>query len=203
MKKIDLKKELKHLYNPSAKNIATAEIPQFNFLMIDGIGDPNTSMGFQQAVEALYSVSYTLKFSIKKAEEIDYPVMPLEGLWWMKNMDDFVQEKKDDWLWTMMIMQPNYVTEEKVKQAMKTAGEKKELPALPKMRFESYNEGLCVQILYIGPYSAEGPVIQRMHAFAKEQGYKLHGKHHEIYLSDPRRTAPEKLKSVLRQPVKK
>ncbi|MFI5253294.1 MAG: GyrI-like domain-containing protein [Bacteroidota bacterium] len=203
MKKIDLKKELKYLYVPSPKEVVAVEVPKFNFLMIDGKGDPDTSQEFQNAVEALYSVSYTLKFTIKKEDAIDYPVMPLEGLWWMKDMKAFDWQKKDEWRWTMMIMQPKYVTAAKMKQALKAVSEKKDLPALPLVRFEAFDEGLSVQVLHIGPYAAEAPTIIRMHDFASAQGYELHGKHHEIYLGDPRKSAPEKLKTGLRQPVRK
>ena len=203
MKKIDLKKELKHLYSPSARNIVAIEVPEFNFLMIDGKGDPNLSKEYRDAIEALYSVSYTLKFSIKKEDGIDYSVMPLEGLWWMEDMKRFTIDNKDEWLWTMMIMQPEYVTKTKASTAIKAVAEKKDLPALPRMRFEQYSEGFVVQVLYIGPYSAEGTVIMKMHEYARQSGCELHGKHHEIYLGDPRKAAPEKLKTVLRQPVKK
>lgn len=202
MPKIDLKKELKHLFQPSAKEAALVDVPEMNFLMIDGAGDPNTSQEYQDAIEALYAVAYTLKFMVKKRDpEVDYVVPPLEGLWWAGEMDAFSMEDKDAWKWTAMIMQPEAVTQELVDEALQEVAQKKDPPALPKVRFESYPEGLSVQIMHIGPYSEEAPTIQKLHAFAEEKGYQLRGKHHEIYLSDPRRTAPDRLKTVIRQPV--
>jgi len=153
-------------------------------------------------VEALYSVSYALKFLIKKgATGVDYGVMPLEGLWWVDDMAEFSVDNKGIWKWTVMIMQPEFVTKELVDKALEEVEKKKNLPALSKIRFESYHEGQSAQIMHIGPFSAEGPTIEKLHGFIKEKGYSLRGKHHEIYLSDPRRTAPEKMKTVLRQPI--
>jgi hypothetical protein len=200
MKKIDLKKELKHLYNPS-KEIALVDVPEMNFLMIDGTGDPNTSQDYKDAIESLYAVSYTLKFMVKKEKAVDYVVMPLEGLWWTEPMSQFTMENKDMWQWTAMIMQPEYVTEELFNRAVEQVQIKKNLPSLSKIKFKSLYEGLSTQLMYIGPYSAEGPTIEKLHNFIEENGYELRGKHHEIYLSDPRRSAPEKLKTVIRQPV--
>ena len=202
MEKIDFKKEFKHLYNPSSKEPAIVDVPEMNFLMVDGEGDPNTAQEYKDAVEALYSVSYALKFMIKKSEvAVDYGVMPLEGLWWADDMAQFSVENKDIWKWTSMIMQPKYATKELFNKATEQVEKKKNLPALLKIRFESFNEGLSAQIMHIGPYSVEGPTIERLHDFIKEKGYELRGKHHEIYLADPRRSAPEKMKTVLRQPV--
>jgi len=203
MAKIDLKKELKHLYKPSAKEVVVVDVPKMNFLMIDGSGDPNTAQEYQDAIEALYAVSYALKFMVKRGETaIDYAVMPLEGLWWTDDMSQFSTENKDIWKWTAMIMQPEYVTKDLVDEALPQVKKKKNPPALSKIRFESFHEGLAAQIMHIGPYAAEAPTIEKMHDFAKENGYELRGKHHEIYLSDPRRTAPEKMKTVIRQPVR-
>ncbi|MFW9800670.1 MAG: GyrI-like domain-containing protein, partial [Candidatus Thorarchaeota archaeon] len=129
-------------------------------------------------------------------------VMPLEGLWWIEGKEEFDPEAKDDWSWTSMIMQPEQVTLDFLSDTIEVVREKKELAALSKLRLESYHEGLSVQIMHIGPYSEEAPTIEKLHNFAEEQGYRLRGKHHEIYLGDPRRTAPEKLKTVIRQPVK-
>jgi len=199
--KIDLRKELKHLYNPSSKQIAVVDVPDMNFLMIDGQGDPNTSVAYRDAVESLFAVSYTLKFMVKKGEQaVDYAVMPLEGLWWVEDMTQFSMHDKDAWKWTSMIMQPEYVTAELFQEALRQVRKKKDLPALSGMRFESFHEGHAAQILYFGPYSDEGPSIERIHRFILEQGRRLRGRHHEIYLSDPRRTAPAKLKTVIRQP---
>lgn len=201
--KLDLKKDLKHLYSPSAKAFAFVDVPTMNFLMIDGKGDPNTSQDYKDAVEALYAVSYTLKFAIKKGQGIDYPVMALEGLWWADNMAEFSLDRRSHWLWTMMLMQPDVVTNSDVAAAIRDAQAKKGLPALSNIRFERYAEGQSAQILYFGPYKDEGPTIARLHAFIHENGCELTGKHHEIYLGDPRRTAPENLKTVIRQPVRR
>ncbi len=202
MAKIDLKKELKQFYNPSAKEVVAVDVPAMNFLMIDGEGDPNTAPQYAASIEALFSVSYALKFMIKKGTGVDYGVMPLEGLWWVDDMTKFSVERKDEWKWTSMIMQPKYVTAEYVNAAIENTRKKKDLPALPKLRFEKFHEGPAVQIMHIGPFSAEEPNIAKMHAFIQNSGHTLSGKHHEIYLSDIRKTAPEKLKTVLRQPMK-
>jgi len=202
MGKINLKKELKHLYNPSAKKVSVVDVPPMNFLMIDGTGDPN-SPDYQQAMEALFSLSYTLKFKIKKGTGVDYTVMPLESLWWTDDPSQFSMSNKEIWKWTAMMMQPEYVTLGLFEEALAEVRQKKGLPALDRVRFEAYHEGLSAQIIHIGPYAAEEPTIARLHGFIKESGHELNGKHHEIYLSDPRRTAPEKLKTVLRQPIRK
>jgi hypothetical protein len=200
MEKVDLKKALKAFYNSSAKQCVIVDVPAMNFLMLDGAGDPNTSPAFQAAVETLYAVSYTLKFMLKKQGAADYAVMPLEGLWWTPDMAEFTIADKSNWLWTIMIAQPSFITAEQVASA-KGEARKKELSLIDPLRFESYHEGLAAQIMHLGPFAAEGPTIAKLHAFIAEQGYKLTGKHHEIYLSDFRRTAPEKLKTVIRQPV--
>jgi len=203
---IDLRKQFKHLYQPSAKKFSIVDVPPLNFLMIDGTGNPNTSQDYRDALEALYGLSYTLKFGVKLGKygkkTYDYPVMALEGLWWMDDMRDFSIARKDDWKWTMMIMQPDVITTDQVKLARADLIKKKNPVAASKIRFESYHEGLSAQIMYFGPYADEGPTIQRLHAFIVENGHQLRGKHHEIYLGDPRRTAPEKLKTVIRQPMK-
>lgn len=201
--KIDLRKEFKQLYNPPAKEVALVEVPDMAFLMVDGSGDPNTAQEYQDALACLYNVSYTLKFLIKKEMSIDYPVMALEGLWWTDDMLEFSTDNKDIWQWTSMIMQPACVTAELVARVCEELKQKKELPALSKLRFEHFHEGLSVQIMHIGPYMAEKPTIEKLHMYIKEHGYTFNGKHHEIYLGDPRRAAPEKLKTVLRQPVKR
>lgn len=202
MKKIDYKKELKYLYAPSSKEISVVDIPTTNYLMIDGKGDPNTSKEYVEAIEALYAISYTIKFMIKKGKrQIDFSVMPLEGLWWVPDMNNFSVERKDEWMWTAMIMQPEIVTKPMVNEAIESVREKKNPPALEKLRYEPFMEGKSAQMLYFGPYKDEGPTIVRLHAYIVERGYKLTGKHHEIYLNDPRRTAPEKLKTIIRQPM--
>jgi hypothetical protein len=203
MDKIDLKKTYKNLYNPPAKEPVIVDVPAFNFLMIDGHGDPNTSLDYQDAITALFGLSYALKFAVRKAQGIDYAVMPLEGLWWVPEMSSFSVADKSAWDWTAMILQPEYVTPALVEQMRAETAKKKDLPALSKCRFEAYAEGTSVQLMHIGPYAAEGPNIARMHAFALAQGYQLAGKHHEIYLNDFRKTAPERLTTVVRQPVRR
>ena len=202
MAKIDHKKELKHLYRPSAKQVSVVDVPAMTFLMVDGRGDPNTSLAYQQALEALYSLSYTLKFKIKKGAGVDYTVMPLEGLWWTDDPSLFSLSDKDSWSWTSMLMQPEVVTLEAVEEALVEVEQKKDPPALDRVRFEAYHEGLSAQIMHIGPYAAEEPTIARLHRFIAGEGYALRGKHHEIYLSDPRRTAPERMRTVIRQPIR-
>jgi len=200
--KIDYKKELKHLYSPPKNKIVLVDVPLMKFLMIDGRGDPNNSPEFQSAVDTLYGVAYTLKFYLKKQGiGPDYTVMPLEGLWWMDGWGDFDLEDKDNWLWTLMIMQPEHITGKQVLAAIEQLRAKKDPPRLDQVTFEVYEEGLAVQTMHIGPYAEEGPTIEKLHRFAKENGYRLHKKHHEIYLGDPRRTKPERLRTVLRQPV--
>jgi hypothetical protein len=205
MSTIDLRKQFKHLHQPSAKQFSIVDVPPLNFLMIDGSGNPNTSQDYKDALEALYGLAYTLKFGVKQGKygdkKYDYPVMALEGLWWMDDMREFSVARKDDWKWTMMIMQPDIITPDWVELARADLIKKKNPVAAAKIRFESYHEGLSSQIMYFGPYADEGPTIQRLHEFIHESGHQLRGKHHEIYLSDPRRTAPEKLKTVIRQPM--
>jgi hypothetical protein len=203
MSKIDFKKELKHLYRPPAKKFVVIDVPPMNFLMIDGHGDPNTAQEYADAVEALYAVAYALKFMSKKEKGMDYVVPPMEGLWWVGNMEEFTTQDKSAWDWTMMIMQPEWVTQEMFEEALRQAEKRKNLPALAKLRLEAYGEGLSVQIMHIGPYEAEAPTIASMHAFIDRNGYQPAGKHHEIYLGDPRKVVPEKLKTVLRQPIRK
>lgn len=203
MTKLDWKKDLKHLYNPPAKAPAFIDVPAMNFLMIDGEGDPNSSQAFKDAVEALYAVSYTVKFTVKKARSVEYTVAPLEGLWWMDDVSGFSLDAKGRWKWMLMIMQPDAVTKAEVEAAMKGVAAMKNPPALSKMRFESLDEGLCAQIMHIGPYADEPPTIAKLVRFAAGAGYKPAGKHHEIYLNDPGRTSSEKLKTVIRLPVRK
>lgn len=202
MSKIDLKKELKHLYLPSAKEVVLLDVPRMNFIMIDGQGDPNTSQTFKEAVNALYGLAYSVKFALKKQGiEPDYTVMPLEGLWWTAGGNMLDITNKDDWEWTLMIMQPDHITAEMIGQAKAELKAKKDPPALGKVRFEAFHEGLSAQIMHIGPYVEEKPTIEKLHRFAEEQGYRPRGKHHELYIGDPNRNRPERLKTVLRQPL--
>jgi hypothetical protein len=202
---INLRKQFKHLYQPSAKKFSIVDVPPLNFLIIDGAGNPNTSQDYRDALEALYGLSYTLKFGVKlgkySKKKYDYPVMALEGLWWTDDMREFSVARKDDWKWTMMMMQPDIITPDQVELARADLIEKKHPTAASQIRFETYHEGLSAQIMYIGPFADEGPTIQRLHDFIVESGQQLRGKHHEIYISDPRRTTPEKLKTVIRQPM--
>ena len=203
MPRIDLRKQYKEFYQPPKGQFTIADVPTMNFVMIDGAGDPNTSTDYRDAVEALYSLVYTLKFMLKKQSDQDFTVLPLEGLWWADDMQDFAKQPKDTWKWTMMIAQPDFASRSDYARARELAVAKKPLPALERTRWERFREGLCAQITYIGPYAEEGPTIASMHAFIDENGYRLAGKHHEIYMSDPRRAAPEKLKTVIRQPIKR
>ena len=201
MSKIDLKKEWKQFYGASAKEVVVVDVPAFRFLMVDGEGDPNTSVAYAQAVEALFSVSYTAKFMVKKGVlAIDYTVMPLEGLWWADDMSTFVRNDKSAWKWTMMIMQPPVVDDGVMERAVEAVKRKKVLPALAKLRWETFTEGRCAQLLHVGPFAEEGPTIDRIHEFIRARS-SLSGKHHEIYLSDIRRAHPSKWKTIIRQPM--
>lgn len=202
MVKIDYKKELKDLYSPPKTKPGLVEVPTLHYLMIDGSGYPGTSKEYQDAMEALFPVSYALKFMVKKQQGIDYGVLPLEGLWWADDMTKF-KEDRDSWKWTSMIVQPEHVTEALFKEAVAQVEKKKAPLALGKMRFEKYCEGTAAHIMHIGPFSEEGPTIEKLHAFIHDCGYELAGKHHEIYLSDMRKTAPGKMKTVIRQPLLK
>jgi hypothetical protein len=206
MAPLDLVKQHKSLYAPSARHPAIVEVPEFAFLMVDGRGDPNASEAYEQALQALYSVAYTLKFALKKADpERDFKVAPLEGLWWADDAAPTmaeVQRDRDSWNWTMMIAVPDAVTADEVAAAVEAAARKRELPAAPRLRLERFAEGLAAQIMHVGAYAEEAPTIERLHEWVAAQGYALRGRHHEIYLGDPRRTAPERLKTVLRHPVR-
>jgi len=205
MIKTDYKKELRQLYQPTGQEITEMDIPPLNFVMIDGSSDPNKSQEYQAAIEALYAVSYGIKFAIKKEQETDYGVMPLEGLWWTDDMSTFSITNKDNWKWTAMIMQPRLVTCDMFETVRRQVEKKKGLPSLSRIRFENFQEGRSAQILYVGPFSAEGPAIAGIHEYIKNQGCSFDGlvqKHHEIYLNDFRKTAPEKLKTIIRQPFR-
>jgi hypothetical protein len=204
MTKIDFKKELKYLYSPSKKDFQVVDVPSLKFLMVDGHGDPNTAQEYKEAIETLYGVAYKLKFLSKKRDQ-DYVVMPLEGLWWAEDMESFTTARdKSQWDWTMMIMTPDWITQEDFQLACHEAAAKKDLVAIDKIRLEDYQEGLSVQILHIGSYDDEGPTLDRLHKqWMPHNGYVFNGKHHEIYLSDFRKVEPERLRTVLRQPIQK
>ena len=211
MKSLDLKKQYKHLYQPSAKKVEAVQVPNLQFAMIDGAiekgSEPGKSPSFAEATQAIYSISYTLKFMLKKrrTNAIDYPVMALEGLWGVEDgMFDITV--KDNWLYTLMIMQPDVITAEIFEEAREQVRRKKgDSEMLPRVRLDHFEEGLCVQTMHIGPYATEPATIDRMREFMHENGLKdnvgPNGKHHEIYLSDPRKAAAEKMKTGLRHPV--
>jgi hypothetical protein len=206
MEKVDLRKKLAALYKASAREPALVEVPAIDFLMIDGRGDPDTTPEFQQAIEALYGLSYTLKFGLKKSAGLDWRVMGLEGLWWAEGNDPgeaFRLGERARWQWTLMIAQPDFVNRAAVEEAREELLARRPTPAAKHVRFARFEEGPSVQVLHVGPYSEERPTIDLMHAFIHEKGYEFAGKHHEIYLSDPRRVKPDRLKTILRQPVRK
>ena len=208
MKKLDLKKEFKHLYMPSAKEDSLVEVPAFNFAMVDGGMPagvlPDKSEEYLQALEAIYGISYGLKFKskLREVDPIDYTVMALEGLWWVGS-GEFEFGKQEDWFFTSMMMQPDHITEEMFLEVLEEIKEKKPNPALEKVRFERFHEGLSVQIMHIGPYSEEPRSLDKIQAYIEEHGYRYRGDHHEIYIGNPLRAKPENLKTVLRHPVEK
>ncbi len=208
MKKLDLRKKYKDLYLPSAKKVAVVEVPDFLFVMIDGRMEkgksPGESLAFQEAMQAMYGAAYTLKFmsKLRKKNPIDYPVMALEGLWWVEG-GTFDIAKPDNWLYRAMIMLPDHITPELFAEALEKIRAKRPSPSVEKLRLERFCESLSIQTMHIGPYAGEPATVERLQGFAAENGFALCGLHHEIYMSDPRRAAPEKLKTVLRHPVKK
>jgi hypothetical protein len=208
VEKLDLKKQYKHLYSPSAKRVELVDVPSFRFLMVDGAIEPGsapgTSPGFQESVQALYSAAYTLKFMSKKNDvrPLDYTVMPLEGLWWVEG-GDFDFRRKDNWHYTLMIHQPDAVYQGMLEEALKQLEKKKgSLPIYSRLRLHDFQEGQCVQTLHLGPYATEPATVENMHHFADENGWSMTGLHHEIYLGNPLQAQPEKLKTILRHPVK-
>jgi len=213
MKKLDLKKDLKAYYKPSAKKVDYIEVPRFQFLMVDGAiepgMEPGTSPLFMENMEAMYGAAYTLKVTFKKREvdPVDYPVMALEGLWDVRD-GNFDINVKDNWDYTLMILVPEIVTQANFDEALAQLHKKKgDLPGFTRLRLDAFEEGPCVQTMHIGPYATELETLEKMQAFMAENGYTdmvgKGGLHHEIYLGDPRRAAPEKLKTVLRHPAAK
>ena len=203
MEKIDFKKTFKLLYNPPADTFVAVEVPEMQFVKVDGEGNPNTSLAYRSAVEWLYGVSYAMKFAAKAALGKDYLVPPLEGLWWADDPKSFITRKKDEWRWTMMIMVPDFIIRDMFNDAVAKTGKK--LGQAPQtLRFEPYAEGLSLQTLHLGSYDDEGPVLARLHnEVMPAKGMIFNGLHHEIYLSDPRKIEPSRLKTILRQPVKR
>lgn len=208
MDKYDVKRDHRDLYGGPTDRYVDVHVPEFRYIAVDGEGDPNTAPAYAEAVESLYSVAYTVKFTSKNVLGRDFVVGPLEGLWWSEDPSVFLTGDKSSWSWRMMIVQPPWITAETVSEAVESAGRKasagkKELPSLSLLRPIRVEEGRCLQIVHIGPYDAEAPTLERLHKqVMPERGLTFAGEHHEIYLSDPRRTAPEKLKTILRQPVR-
>jgi hypothetical protein len=205
--KIDLRKELAGLYKASSREPTIIQVPTMEYLMIDGQGDPETSADFQAAMESLFGLAYTLKFGLKKRGGQDFSVLGPEGLWWVDGMDPAVAFSRKDlrkkWQWTLMILMPDFIRKADVEAAREELRARRNPKALDLVRFEKYKEGRCVTMMHLGPYDTERATIERMHAYARDAGYSPAGKHHEIYLNDPRRTAPERLKTILRHPIAK
>jgi hypothetical protein len=203
MTRYDVKRELRQCYAPTNTDWALVDVPAQQFIAVDGHGDPNTSADYARAVEALYAVAYTIKFSSKRALGRDFVVGPLEGLWWSDRPEVFTARDKDAWNWRMLISQPGWVTDDLIEEAKQTALAKKNLPAIADIRRETLHEGTSAQLLHIGAYDDEGPAIARLHhEYLPAHNLRMSGHHHEIYLSDPRRTEPAKLRTILRQPVR-
>lgn len=202
--RLDLKTVLRELYRPPSNRFVTVEVPPLQYLMIDGKGDPNTSSAFQAAMQALYAVSYTLKFAVKRQQAIDYTVMPSEGLWWSDQPGAFASgQDMSQASWTLMIVQPDCVTPALVAEAI-AAVAKKKAPHAAALRLETLHEGLSLQKMHIGPYETEWQSLRQLYeVIMPEMGVVANGRHHEIYLSDPRRSAPERMRTILRQPVRK
>jgi len=204
VKKADLWVEHKEVYRPSAREPELVKAPPLACLAVEGAGDPNTSADFRNAIGALYGIAYTAKFTLKKARGLDFRVMPLSGLFHADDPSVFLEGHKDRWEWTLMIAVPGFVTAADVAKARDQAAKRENAsPALGLVSRRIFKEGLCAQILHRGPYAAEKPTIEKLHAFIREQGLRFGGSHHEIYVSDPNRTAPDKLKTIIRQPVRK
>lgn len=202
MNKIDFKRTLKTLYDAPKGRFARVDVPMLRYVMVDGRGDPNTAPACKTAIGWLYSVSYAMKFAAKRELGKDYVVPPLEGLWCADDPADFVARRKDRWRWTMMIMVPDFVGQDLYEAALsKTRTKLGEPPDT--LRLESLTVGLSLQTLHIGSYDDEGPILAHLHnELMLAETLDFNGRHHEIYLSDPRKTAPDKLKTILRQPVK-
>lgn len=200
--KWDAKRDLKALYSAPRGRFVEVDVPSLSYFMVDGKGDPNRAASYREAVEALYTVSYTLKFLSKQELGRDYVVPPLEARWWAEDYAVFTGRDKEAWCWSAMILVPDFVPVSARSEAVERAAKKKALPALERLRCDTLHEGRCLQTLHIGPYDDEGPVLAELHeVIVPQRGLRLRGEHHEVYLSDPRRTAPERLRTLLRQPV--
>jgi hypothetical protein len=198
--KVDLKHELGDLYL-AHQAPSEIDVPELPFLMIDGHGDPNREPEFTEAVDALYAMAYGLKFRLRALEGVDYRVMPLEGLWWIPNARVWDFSDKSDWDWTLMIAQPLAVTQEVVNDILGSTAERRPLPALPRVRLTRFDEGRCVQTMHVGPWDTERLALERLQTFMASHGLMPVGKHHEIYLSDPGRVSPERMRTILRRGV--
>jgi hypothetical protein len=204
MTRYDVKRELKQSYAPTNADWALVDVPAQQFIAVDGRGDPNTSADYARAVEALYAVAYTIKFTSKRTLGRDFVVGPLEGLWWSDRPEVFITRAKDAWHWRMLISQPDWITEDHIEVARQAALAKKGLPTIADIRRETLHEGTSAQLLHVGPYDDEGPALARLHReYLAANNLRMSGHHHEIYLSDRRRTEPAKLKTILRQPVRR
>jgi hypothetical protein len=202
--KYDVKRALKACYAPKNTDWELVDVPELRYLAVDGHGDPNTATAYRHAVEALYAVAYTVKFTSRRELGEDFVVGPLEGLWWADDMDDFLARRKDNWRWRMLVNVPGWITDPMIEEARTAALAKKDRPALGDVRPETLREGTSAQVLHIGSYDDETPVLTRLHRdYLPAHGLREAGLHHEIYLSDPRRTAPARLRTVLRQPVER
>jgi len=202
MEKTDIKKGIPGYRAPRGR-FEVVTVPPLRYLMIDGRGDPNTSDAYREALEALYPVAYRLKFFSKRELGRDYGVMPLEALWWAEDMAAFTSGRdKSRWQWTVLNLVPEWITADHIEAARDAVAAKSDLAAIASLRLELLDEGLCVQTLHVGPYDEEAPVLDELHnVYIPGRGFRMTGKHHEVYLSDARRTAPEKLRTILRQPV--
>lgn len=198
----DVKRELRTCYSPKNTDWQLVDIPELRFLAVDGHGDPNTGVAYRRAVEGLYAVAYTVKFASKGDLDKDFVVGPLEGLWWADDMDDFLARRKDTWRWRLLINVPDWITGEMIENAKRTAEAKKKAPVIADIRTETLHEGTSAQVLHVGSYDDETPILTRLHhEYLPANNLRETGLHHEIYLSDPRRTDPAKLRTILRQPV--
>lgn len=203
MTKYDIRRDPRYCYRLRNKTWGLVEVPRQHFIAIDGHGDPNTSAGYAAAVEALFSVAYTIKFAGKNSLDRDFVVGPLEGLWWADDPSIFLTRDKDAWDWRLLIAQPEWITETPIEEGRESALAKKGLPAIDEIHHYVLEEGTCAQMLHIGSYDDEGPALDRLHhEYLPDNGLRLAGLHHEIYLSDARRTEPAKLRTILRQPVR-
>jgi len=202
MAKMDYKKEYKALYT-APNEPALVDVPSLSYLMIDGQGDPNTAPLYSESVGTLYKLAYAIRFLMRDDYNLDFGVMPLEGLWWVEDPGQFTYADKSNWFWTMLILQPEAVTAEVVEAAREKVAKKHNPPLLGQVRLGKLEEGRSAQVMHHGPYADEKPSVDRLHAFIEAQGLTPHLKHHEIYLKDPNRSAPEKLLTILRQPVTK